>query len=89
MDDLAVTVSMNSEIIDIGSSLPFDRAAQMAKFASDDDGLLDKRKEALVRRIYSSCDLSSVPALKDSLCINIFTKQCLSKLRWPHARYMN
>ena len=86
MDDLAVTVSMNAEVIDISSALPFNKPEEMAKFANDSDGLLEKRKEALVRRIYASCDLSSLQGLKDTLCVHVFSKQCLQKTRWPHAR---
>ena len=77
VDDLAVTLAMNSDMIDI--NLPFDRPNEMLQFASNDDGLLEKRKEALVRRIYSSCDLSSPQSLKETLCQNLFTKQCMQK----------
>ena len=74
---------MESECIDIDRYLPFKSVANIESFCSNDDGMLSRRKHALLRRIQSGANIKDVPKFIGSICRIIFDPDFIIEHKWP------
>lgn len=76
-------MAMSPEAIDIDRYLPFKTIASIESFCSDDDGKLNCRKHALLRRIQSVADCKDVSKFNGSLCRLLFDCDFIINHKWP------
>ena len=76
-------MAMESEGIDIDRYLPFRSVANIKSFCLDDDGLLSRRKHALLRRIQSACNTQDLSKFNASLCRVLFDADFIVEHKWP------
>ena len=76
-------MAMESEGIDIDRYIPFKTVANIEAFCSNDDGMLCRRKHALLRRIQSGVITQDVPKFIGSLCRILFDPDFIITHKWP------
>ena len=54
-------------------------------FLSNDDGMLQQRKDAFLRYLYAIADDTSLANFKNSIINNIFDSNYMATHRWPHT----
>ena len=74
---------MGSEAIDIDRYIPFRSLASIESFCSDDDGMLSRRKHALLRRIQSGANTVDIAKFIGSLCQILFDPDFMIAHKWP------
>lgn len=74
---------MESEGIDIDCYLPFRSVANIESFCSDDDGMLSRRKHALLRRIQAGTNTVDISKFNASLCRILFDEDFIIDHKWP------
>ena len=76
-------MAIESEAIDIDRYLPFKTIANIESFCLDDDGMLSRRKNALLRRIHSACNTQDLTKFNASLCRLLFDPDFIIDHKWP------
>lgn len=74
---------METETIDIDKYIPIKSDDEAIRFCSNDDGLCEQRKKALVRRIYGASDTSSMANFVASVTDLLFEINYQISHRWP------
>lgn len=74
---------IDADLIDIDRYLPFSSVEKILSFCSDDDGLLSKRKHALLKKVRAATDTSSYRSFVASLTNILFTKAFVIEHKWP------
>lgn len=75
--------ALELDTLDIDNYLPIKTSEDAIKFCSNDDGLLEQRKKATMRRIYSVADVSSMAAFVASVTDLLFHLSFQIAHRWP------
>lgn len=76
-------MALESDDIDIDRYIPFRSIASMESFSSNDDGLLSRRKYALMKRIQSGANTKDVSKFNGSLCRILFDPDFMVHHKWP------
>lgn len=79
-------MAMQSDGIDIDSYIPFRSVASIESFTSDDDGLLSRRKHALLRRIQAGSNTTDISKFNASLCRILFDPDFIIDHKWPSKK---
>ena len=74
---------MGPEATDIDKYLPFKTVASIETFCSDDDGMLARRKLALLRRIKSGMIVKDMSKFVGSVCRILFDPDFIVQHKWP------
>lgn len=74
---------MESEGIDIDRYIPFKTIASIESFCGDDDGMLNRRKHALLRRIQAGANTKDMSKFIGSLCRILFDPDFVIQHKWP------
>ena len=74
------------EAIDIDRYIPFRSVASIESFCSDDDGMLPRRKHALLRRIQAGANTKDVSKFVGSLCRILFDPDFIISHKWQVKR---
>lgn len=74
---------METDTIDIDKYLPIKSDEEAIRFCSNDDGLLEQRKKALLRRLYGASDTTSMATFVASVTDLLFEIQYQISHRWP------
>ena len=79
--------ALDSDWLDIDSYLPIKSSADAILFCENHDGLLEQRKRALQRRIYSASDCSNITTFVASVMDIVFDISYQISHRWPAKQY--
>ena len=71
------------DTIDIDDYLPVTSSAEAVLFCKNHDGLLDLRKKAVAKRVYSASDTSNLTNFVASVCDIFFSESFQKGHRWP------
>lgn len=82
-------MAMESDGIDIDRYVPFKTMAHIESFCSDDDGMLSRRKHALLRRIRSGANTKDLSKFNGSLCRILYDPDFMVHHKWPVKKYAN
>lgn len=74
---------IDSDVIDIDKWLPFSSTDKIETFCSDDDGLLSKRKLALLKKIKAAGDSSCLRNFVSTITNALFSRQFVIEHKWP------
>lgn len=74
---------MGPETLDLDRYLPFKSIANIEAFCNDDDGMLHKRKYALLRRIKSGMNIQDISKFNGSLYRILFDADFMIHHKWP------
>lgn len=80
---------IDSDLIDIQKFLPFKSVDKILAFCSDEDGLLAKRKHALLKKIKAVSDTSSWRNFVGSVTNALFDKKFVIAHKWPVKEYVS
>lgn len=75
--------ALESDGVDIDHYLPIKSDEEAMRFCSNDDGILDQRKKALVRRLYGAGDVTSLSNFVSSVADVFFDVNYRVSHRWP------
>lgn len=81
-------MAMETEGIDIDRYVPFKSLAGIESFCSDDDGMLARRKHALLRRIQCGVNTKDLSKFNGSLCRILFDPDFMIQHKWPCKKYV-
>ena len=74
---------MEADTIDIDAFIPIKSSEEAESFCKNDDGILELRKKALMRRIYAASDISSMTNFVSSVTDMLFHESYQISHRWP------
>ena len=74
---------MGPEAMDMDQYLPFKSLASIESFCSDDDGMLNRRKHGLLRRIQAGVNTKDMAKFIGSLCRILFDPDFIINHKWP------
>lgn len=83
MEKAHFTAAIESDSIDIDDYLPVTSSDEAKLFCTNHDGLLDLRKKAVLRRVYSAADTSTLTAFVASVTDIFFSESFQIAHRWP------
>lgn len=74
---------METDSFDIDRYLPFKSVQDVESFCDPDDGMLTKKKDALTKRIFAACDVSSSTNFVSSVATVLFDTEFIRTHKWP------
>ena len=80
-------MAMRPEAMDIDRYVPFKSLANIESFCSDDDGMLDRRKHGLLRRIRAGVNTTDMAKFIGSLSRILFDPDFIIHHKWPVKKY--
>ena len=83
MNSMYCNAALDSDSLDIDNYLPIKSSADAILFCENHDGLLEQRKRAFQRRIYSASDVSNITTFVASVMDIIFDLTYQISHRWP------
>lgn len=78
--------AIEADPIDIDRYLPFKSSQKILDFCSDEDGLLSKRRHALLKKLKGTIDTSTLCKLVNSITSTLFEKEYMVAHKWPLKR---
>lgn len=88
MNNMHFNAALDSDSLDIDKYLPIKSSADAILFCDNHDGLLEQRKRALMRRIYSASDISNLTTFVASVMDILFDLTYQISHRWPAKQYV-
>ena len=83
MDAFLVNSALDGDAVDIDKYLPIKSDEEAMAFCRNDDGILDQRKKALVKRLYGAGDVTSISNFVASVAEVFFDHNYRVSHRWP------
>lgn len=83
MDDIKYLLDAKSDVVNIDNYLPFKTVQEIQAFCSNDDFMLQYRRDALQKRIYAAANTKDMKTFLCSICDVMFTHDLLGVYKWP------
>lgn len=83
MDEIRYLLEAKSDVVNIDNYLPFKSVQEIVTFCSNDDNMLQYRRAALQKRIYSAGNTKDMKTFLATICDAIFSSDLLGVYKWP------
>lgn len=83
LDKIHCNSALDSDTLDIDKYLPLKSDEEAIQFCSNEDGMLEQRKKALLRRLYGASDTSNMANFVGTVCDILFHPNYQITNRWP------
>ena len=78
--------AIDSDALDIDNYLPIKSSEEAIAFCGNNDGLLEQRKKAAMRRVYAASDTENLTSFVGSVTDIFFHSNYQTSHRWPSPK---